>query len=118
MEKHVSSDILSSNNLKVLFKNLLSQSFLEKYQGIQNSQIESKQDQETQESKQDQETQESKQDQETQESKQDQETKNINKNYLFHLSGGIIISIICFHILISKLKKKKKNINKLNTLQI
>lgn len=104
MEKHVSSDILSSNNLKVLFKNLLSQSFLEKYQGIQNSQIESKQDQETQESK--------------QESKQDQETKNINKNYLFHLSGGIIISIICFHILISKLKKKKKNINKLNTLQI
>ena len=116
MEKHVSSDILSSNNLKVLFNNLLSQSFLEKYQGIQNSQIESKQDQETQESKQDQETQESQESE--QESKQDQETKNINKNYLFHLSGGIIISIICFHILISKLKKKKKNINKLNTLQI
>lgn len=111
METQTPSNILPSHNLKKLFKGLLPQQFLEKYQEIQNTQIE--ENTETPNIQLDVNTQ-------TQENIiQTQKNTETNTNYLFHLSGGIIISIICFNILINKLKKKKTNlINELKKIQI
>ena len=123
------SEILPSHNLKSLFKNLLSQQLLLEEQ---------LEPQETQNIIHTQEIEEQQQNinleihtQEKQESgKGSGNTVSYRQggkgggsqqqkpgNYLFKITGGIIITIILINIIIQKIKKKK-NINEFNYLQI